>query len=309
MPRLTNYEKDRILELSSKGYSSRDIAKEIFGDKYSRKSTINDFLLKNKISGSEFSNIKIAFLDIETAPSLSYHWQRYDVNIGQEQVVSESFILTYSVKYLGNNKVICGFLEPEDVRGEDDYRLTKELFEILNDVDVVVAHNGRAFDLKVINARLIYHGFPPPKPYKTIDTLLIARKYFKFPSNKLNDLCEYLGLTGKIETGGFKLWKGYMRGDEDAIDKMVEYNIQDVLILEQLYLKLRAWDTSHFNLNLLADEDVCPCCGSPAFDNVGKLAYTNVNAYETFRCINCGKIFKSRKKIENSKKIKYVNCI
>lgn len=305
MAKLTNTEKTRIIELHKKGYSSRKIAKELFGSSKKRRTTIQDYIVKNSDQNIK-NEFNIIILDIETSPSLSYHWQRYDVNIMQDQVVSESFILTYSVKFLGNDNVICGFLEPDEVDEENDYRLVKELFDILNDVDVVIAHNGKQFDLKYINTRLIYHGFPPPTPYRVIDTLQIARRNFRFPSNKLNDLCVYMGIGGKIETGGFKLWRGYLRGNEDAIETMIEYNMQDVLILEEVYLKLRAWDNGLVNHNIFSESDVCPCCGSNSFENTGKFLYTSVNLYETFRCRECGRIFKNRSKVKN-KKVNFVN--
>ena len=43
---------------------------------------------------------------------------------------------------------------------------------------------------------------PPPSPYKTIDTLKIARKYFGFNSSKLDDLGRVLGAGEKVRHGG-----------------------------------------------------------------------------------------------------------
>jgi DNA polymerase elongation subunit (family B) len=296
--------------LSENGFSSREIAKEIFGDKIKRKSTINDFLYRTKIEPNK-SYSKILFLDIETAPSSGFYFgNRYEINISQDQVISESFILTYSVKYLGSDRIIYGALNYSEVKAENDFRIVSELYDLLNDADIIVAHNGKQFDIKVINARLIFNGFPPPTPYKVVDTLLIARRAFKFPSNKLDSLCHYLGLDVKKDTGGFKLWKGYMHGDTGSMDKMVEYNHQDVFILEQVYFKLRAWDTTHPNLNIYKNDgvDVCPCCGAEEYKETGKRSHTNVCSYETFRCTSCGKIFKKRKNVLENR-VPFVNCV
>ena len=310
MPRLTNEEKKKIFELSENGFSSREIAKEIFGDKIKRKSTINDFLYRTKIEPNK-SYSKILFLDIETAPSSGFYFgNRYEINISQDQVISESFILTYSVKYLGSDRIIYGALNYSEVKAENDFRIVSELYDLLNDADIIVAHNGKQFDIKVINARLIFNGFPPPTPYKVVDTLLIARRAFKFPSNKLDFICPYLNLDHKIHTEGFKLWKGYMQGDVESMEKMIEYNHQDVMILEQLYMKLRAWDTTHPNLNIYKNDGVavCPCCGSEEYVDTGKRSHTNVSSYETFRCSSCGKIFKKRKNVLENR-VPFVNCV
>jgi len=45
-------------------------------------------------------------------------------------------------------------------------------------------------------ARFIYHNMEPPSPTKDIDTFLIAKKEFRFTSNSLKDLAQYL----KLET-------------------------------------------------------------------------------------------------------------
>lgn len=301
MKKLTDEEKYRITELSKKGYSSRQIAKEMFGDKNSRKSTISDYIFSYK-NNLEIP-VKIAFLDIETAPSSGFYFgHRYDINISQDQVISESFILTYSIKFNNSNKIICSGLTYDEVKEENDYRITKELHEILNDVNIVIGHNIKDFDNKIINTRLLFHGFTPPIPYKIIDTLLIARKVFRFPSNKLDSLCKYLGIGEKFETGGFKLWKGYMNGDEESMEMMMDYNAQDVMILEELYKKIRAWDSSHPNLNLYSKEkDLCPCCGYEKFENVEKKCYTSLSSYDAFRCLSCGKIFRSRIKNKTEK--------
>jgi transcription elongation factor Elf1 len=88
--------------------------------------------------------------------------------------------------------------------------------------------------------------------------------------------------------------------------KMVDYNINDVIILENIYFKLRAWDTQHPNINVYdRNMDVCPCCGSLNFESLDKKMYTNVSEFSTFRCSDCGKVFKNRKN-NLEKRVKYI---
>src|ERR1019366_3081154 len=93
---------------------------------------------------------------------------------------------------------------------ESDKALVKELWRMMNDADIIIAHNGDGFDIKKSNARFIIHGLLPPATYKTIDTLKIARRHFKFGSNKLNDLGVTLGLGKKLPHTGAHLWFGCM---------------------------------------------------------------------------------------------------
>src|SRR5271165_7266283 len=64
-----------------------------------------------RVSLKEFLSIKvepkILVLDIETSPIVSYTWGLFDQNIGLEQIVQESNILSVAVKWLGDNRVFC----------------------------------------------------------------------------------------------------------------------------------------------------------------------------------------------------------
>src|SRR3546814_19410442 len=58
------------------------------------------------------------------------------------------------------------------------------------------------------------------RSYKTVDTCLVARKEFGFPSNSLEYLTTVLKTKHKklthAEYPGFELWLACMRGDEKA---------------------------------------------------------------------------------------------
>jgi len=160
----------------------------------------------------------------------------------------------------------------------------------------VIGHNGDKFDVKKTNARFIAHGMNPPSPYKTIDTLKVARRFFKFDSNKLDQLGRYLKLGRKVETGGIQLWFGCMSGKMSAWNKMVKYNKQDVQLLEDVYLKLRPWMSNHPNLNkYMETAHNCPACGSHDLQRRGTDGTVgNVNLYQRWRCNDCYKWSRSR---------------
>ena len=76
---------------------------------------------------------------------------------------------------------------------------------------------------------------------------------------------------------------------------MQEYNIQDIVTLEELYLKLRPHDTRHPNVAVYGEptEITCPKCGSEDSHKRG-FYRTNVGKYQRFRCNNCGGWHRSR---------------
>jgi hypothetical protein len=152
-------------------------------------------------------------------------------------------------------------------------------------------HNCEKFDVPKLNSRFIINGLQPPLPYQTIDTLKHIRRQFGFTSNKLEYVQKLLNLKRKTDTGGMGLWIRCMQGEEAALTEMETYNVNDVRILEETYLHIRAWIKPHPNMGLFILDETqsrCPACGSADLKAEGKTYQTSVNAFELYRCGNCG---------------------
>lgn len=237
---------------------------------------------------------KIVFLDVETSPLLGYAWQTYDTNI--LSIVEPVKIICAAWKFLGDKRVNVQALPDYEgyVGGVvDDSRLVETLWSVLNAADVVIAHNGAAFDIKVCNARFIAHGLTSPSDYKVIDTLKVAKKNFKFSSNSLDELGKYLQEGKKLHTGGLETWLKCMAGDPVAWKRMKEYNVGDIELLERVYVRLRPFISDHPNLNLIAprnikkDEYACQSCQSTKTQKRG-FTTTKAGRYQRYQCLSCG---------------------
>lgn len=238
---------------------------------------------------------RILVLDIETTPLELYAWGIWDVNASLEQIKTDWSIMSFSAKWLGEKKVIymdTGGRGKRFVR--NDKKLMKPLRDLLDEADIVVAQNGKKFDMRKINARLIAHGFPPPSPYRVVDTMLVARKYFAFTSQKLAYTSEILAPLQKKdehpEYPGFKLWLACLNDEPGAWVVLKRYNAKDILATEQVYLLTRAWDTSHPNLGTFssAENHQCPHCGSA--NVIGRNGWREVKqqgVYKRYQCKDC----------------------
>lgn len=231
--------------------------------------------------------MKILSLDIETAPKRAYVWGLWKQNVGTNQIISDWYMLTWSAKWYGEEEVIGERLTFAEAIKEDDKRLLTNLHELLEEADVVVAHNGKKFDVPSINTRFIINGILPPSPYRQIDTLTVAKRQFKFTSNRLDYIGKMLGVGRKIDTGGFELWERCMQGEDAALEEMLTYNKQDVLLLEAVYTKLRPFISNHPNHNVYTDRPCCPTCGSEHVHKKGK-HHTNVSTFQRYKCMSCG---------------------
>ena len=236
---------------------------------------------------------KILLADIETAPIIMAAWTTFEANA--VWVERDTFILSFACKWLDGK--VQSYALPDyswyKRHKHDDIKLVKRLWKYLDEADVVIAHNGDAFDIKKINSRLAVHGFKPPSPYKTIDTLKIARSVFKFDSNKLDNLGRYLREGRKIPNTGAALWRGCIDGDPKSWRIMRRYNEQDVLLLERVYNRLKPWAKRHPDLTLYTSDYGCPVCQSRHVTRQGILIRIK-SKVERLKCGNCGHWFQGK---------------
>lgn len=243
------------------------------------------------------TSAKVLIIDIETAPIMAFVWGIWQQNVATQQIKSDWFCLTWAAKWLFEDKVYSGKVTPAEAKKQDDKRIIKGIWELLNQADIVIAHNGDKFDIPKLNQRFVIHKLNPPLPYQSIDTLKHIRRQFGFTSNKLDYVNQLLSLPRKTEHEGFPLWERCYKGDQAALNIMEDYNIGDVRILEDTYLRIRAWIKPHPNLGLFIldeHESHCPSCGHTDLQIQGKPYVTTANRYVQFRCNNCGSTGKKR---------------
>ena len=236
---------------------------------------------------------KILLLDIETCPILAHVWAIWDQNIGLNQIKSDWYILSWSAKWFDSKEIM--YMDQSKVKDiEDDSKLLKAIWKLIDQADIIVTQNGKSFDHKKLNARFILNGMQPPSPFKIVDTLLIAKAKFGFTSNKLEYLSakltpEVKKLTDKDkEFPGFELWKQCILRNKRAWAEMKRYNKQDVLALEAVYKRLLPWN-SDINYNLYDDRETnsCNSCGSDNLIQNGH-SYLSTGKYKKYKCKDCG---------------------
>lgn len=229
------------------------------------------------------NNARLLFLDIETTPNAAYVWGKYQQDV--IRFIKESEILCYAAKWLDATELQVG-----DWR-DGKRNMVKSIWLLLDEADIVVAHNGLRFDVPKVNVAFLKHGLPPPSPYKVVDTKKAAKQYFFFNSNKLDDIGGYLNEGRKLGHEGFDLWLKCMKNDPEAWVKMLDYNRQDVLLLERIYLKLRPWIANHPNVNEVTGGQACPKCGHGKSLSRGLLYYAS-GTKQRRRCNKCKGYFK-----------------
>ncbi len=227
---------------------------------------------------------KILLYDIEVSRDIvEGYGNKWEFKV--VKTVRHQELMCFAYKWLGEKKV--HYVSRHDFATYNEF--VQALWEILDEADIAIAHNGARFDNKMANRFFIKAELGPVSPYKTIDTLQVARGAFKFQSNSLNDLSEFLELGKKAKITYADLEEPFLNNPTPKIERLMkEYNIQDVVLLEKIYLKLRPYIKNHPNLgDILMIHGACPKCSST---NLQKRGF-NVSAAgkkQRYQCMNCG---------------------
>lgn len=238
--------------------------------------------------------MKILLLDIETSPNTAYVWGLYDQNISISQIIDSSEVLCYAAKWLGQEEVYFDSIMENSRRN-----VIRGIYGLIDSADVIVHYNGSKFDMPTLNKEFLLEGLTPPSPYKQVDLLSVARKQFRFPSNKLDYVAQALGLGKKHETR-FTLWVECMKKNPKAWEVMKAYNINDVVVLEQVYNKFLPWIKTHPNHGIYSETSlVCPKCGGTHYQSRG-WSYTISGKYKRYQCKSCGGWFKDAATTKNN---------
>jgi DNA polymerase elongation subunit (family B)/DNA-directed RNA polymerase subunit RPC12/RpoP len=242
----------------------------------------------------ELGKPRIIVFDIETLPNLRQvlkYLPRIDDWPGSSLKATINSVLCIGWKELGKKKVnmIRAWDGPNwKTDKNDDRYVLQEFLKIIKAADGVVTQNGKKFDWKFIQTRLLFHGLETLPTIPHMDTKALAKGNLFTIGNRLNDLAELTASEKKIENGGWELWEKIWLGCERSLSAMEKYCKQDVKTLEQVFLKLRPFVKNMPNHNLWSLEGTrCPTCGSLSLIKNG-MRTTTTQRYQRLLCTDCG---------------------
>jgi hypothetical protein len=244
---------------------------------------------------------RVLFWDIETSHNLVAAFKLFGEDyIPHTNLMQERFIICACWQWLGEDKVhsVSTIDDPKRYEKDhtDDYHVVSTLLEVLSEADIIVAHNGDAYDTKFLKGRALIHKLLPLPPIKSIDTLKVAKANFLLNSNRLDYIGKKLGLGGKKETKQ-GLWLEVLRGNKSAVKEMVAYNKVDVTLLRDVFLRLLPYMSEIVNRELhggSSEECPRPGCGSRNVQRRGvHRAISNI--YQRWQCQACGGWYRTAK--------------
>lgn len=233
------------------------------------------------MSGVKYA-IKRLFFDIETSPNIGLFWEcGYKLNIPHDNIVKERAVICIGWKWSGESTVHSVSWDAE----QDDKSALELFIPILDSADEVVTQNGDRFDIPWLRTRCLHHGIDMSPDYVSRDTYKLAKYKFKFNSNHLDYLGQFMGEGKKLKTD-FDLWKDILlRNDRKALGRMVRYCKQDVRLLEKVFDKMNPYVPAKSHIG----RGLCPECGSE--DVIVNKHRKTAMGYDKicYQCKACGK--------------------
>lgn len=249
---------------------------------------------------------KIILFDLETIPNLKEIlkvWPGVGAYPGLTLKATITTIICAGYKIFGESKTHCinawDFPKWEkDIN--NDKEVVKKIADIIKDADAVVTHNGKRFDWKFLQTRLMYHGLEPLPKIPHIDTKELSKRHLFAFNNRLNTIGKLLAKDKKLSHEGWNLWVKVCNKNKTAMKNMEKYCKQDVNLLEKVFKKLRPLISNIPNYNLFVtdyagDKKVCPHCGGTRLKSKG-WQHTKTNSYRRLYCLGCGAYSKDNKK-------------
>lgn len=164
--------------------------------------------------------------------------------------------------------------------------MAEKVWQVFDQADLIVGHNASSFDVRKLKADWKMAGLTPPRPWKVVDTLTVARREFGFESNTLDSLCQRLGVPGKVDKYDPECAKAAVAGDKTAQKRLRVYNQGDIEASEALWLSLLPWMPNHPHVNTVGEDLACNRCGNE-LERVGSDYRAVVLDYPLYRCTVC----------------------
>lgn len=239
-------------------------------------------------------------LDVETFPELAYMYGSHYEPVIVKEIASTKIL---SIAYCFGDgpilfKAIWDFPSYHPKKSDltiNDRDLIKFIAEeILPKADIICGHNSDSFDIRTIQERMHYYKLPPPKTFKTKDTLKLYRKYFKNPSNKLGDIAEKYGEQGKISHEGKMTYVKAGLGDKTQQTILRKYNKRDTEVTRERLKDVLEWEN---RIKPVWIGRNCPHCKGTRTTKRG-VRITCHGTFQNYQCQDCAKYFQGSQVIQ-----------
>lgn len=282
--------KKLIIALNENGLSSTQITDTLktAGVDVSRSADrIIRELVSKWIPKEESKEVKLMIYDIETSQAVFKQWWTGKRFISHDRMIKEPEIMSIAWKWLGTEEV---FTDSWDMKTHSDKDMMKRFLKEYNKADLVIGQNNDRFDNRWINARALKHGLYVNTHVRSFDIMKQNKRLFRLPSYSMAFMTKFLGITLKQNHEGIFMWDmvedGTAKQQKEYMEKMLDYNIGDIVSTEEMYYKLRPYMGHMTHVGALKGNGKysCPNCGG---SNIKLIRTTTTPAGTVQRIMGC----------------------
>ncbi len=122
----------------------------------------------------------------------------------------------------------------------DDSKLVEAYARRLEEFDVLYSWNGKLFDIPVINSRLLKNDLKPCEPQMHVDLMYKATgSALAIGRKSLENVSKYFEVNNSKTPLDVRIWEKADHGDKEAYELIIEHCEADVLVLRDVFGKLK----------------------------------------------------------------------
>ena len=239
---LTQEDKNLIKAAYAREVSRERVQKELSATFGVTTRTIRNWAFDLGLISTDIAHdFKVMVYDIETSRVTAKVWWTGKQYIGHKQLLEEPKIISISYKWLGEDKIHALTWDKDHC----DRQLITDFMKEYNQADMVIGQNNDRFDNRWINARAMKFGVHFNTFVKSFDIMKQTKRLFRLPSYSMDYITKYLNVENKQTHEGIKMWDMIQDGNKsqqkEYLQKMVDYNVGDIVSTEAMYVKLRKY--------------------------------------------------------------------
>jgi uncharacterized protein YprB with RNaseH-like and TPR domain len=158
-----------------------------------------------------------------------------------------SYMISWALKIKGTGEIYSDSITKKEIFDEKfDERIVKSLIDTLisHHIKRIYTYYGTKFDIPYFRTRALKWNldFPVYGVIQHQDIYYLVKSKLCFSSNRLEKLCEFLGIDGKTKLDG-GIWVKAAIGNKECIKYILDHNVADVVILEKAFDKIKNFVT------------------------------------------------------------------
>lgn len=211
---------------------------------------------------------KVLIYDIETSRGVFKAFWTGKQYLGYKSMIKEPAIISISWKWLGKDKIHHLTWD----KNHSDEQMLKEFLVHYNSADMLIGQNNDNFDNRWVQARAMKYNLDFNTYVRSFDLMKMNKRLFRVVSYSMDYTAKFINVTFKQSHEGIVMWDmiedGTPEQQKEYLQKMVDYNVGDIITTEEIYLRNRKYygHKTHFGVLNGEEKYTCPNCGSSQAD-------------------------------------------